>query len=82
MYIVFYNLKRLFKWIFNTTNRKWRDRTNGKNVGKVKIRIFCIDVIYGVDGMWGGGGGGVEGGGAGGSQVNIQRVLSFTHFEL
>ena len=53
MYIVFYNLKRLFKWIFNTTNRKWRDRTNGKNVGKVKIRIFCIDVIYGVDGMGG-----------------------------
>ena len=51
MYIVFYNLKRLFKWIFNTTNRKWRDRTNGKNVGKVKIRTFCIDVIYGVDGM-------------------------------
>ena len=31
---------------------------------------------------WMGWGGGVEGGGAGGSQVNIQRVLSFTHFEL
>ena len=37
MYIVSYNLKRPFKWISNITNRKWRDGTNGKNVGKIKM---------------------------------------------
>ena len=40
-YIALYNLKRLFKWISYTTNRKWRDRKNGKNVGKIKSE-FCV----------------------------------------
>ena len=33
MYIVSYNLKRIFKWTSNIINREWIDRTNGKNVG-------------------------------------------------
>ena len=57
---------RLFKWISNVTNRKWRDRTNEKNVGKIKMWILCMDVIYGE---------------SGGSQVNVQRTFSVTHFE-
>ena len=47
IYIVSYNLKRLFKWISYTANRKWRDRRNGKNAGKIKLWILCMDVIYG-----------------------------------
>ena len=66
MYILSYNLKRFSKWIFNTTNRKWRDRINFKNVGKIKIKILCMDVIYG---------------GLGGSRFNKQRTFSVTHFE-
>ena len=68
MYIVSYNLKRPFKWISNITNRKWRDRTNGKNVGKIK------NFVYGHD-LWG-----IEGG-RGGSKINVQRTFSVTHFE-
>ena len=41
---VSYNLKSLFKWISNTINRKWR---NSKNVGKIKMWILCMNVIYG-----------------------------------
>ena len=37
MYIISYNLKRLFKWISNITTKNWRDRTNGKNIGKMKM---------------------------------------------
>ena len=51
MYVVSYNLKRLFRWISYTTNRKWR--INGKNVGKIKVWILWMDVING-------GGGGVH----------------------
>ena len=47
MYIVSYNLKRLVKWVFYTTNRKWRDRRNGKNVVKINTWILCVAVIYG-----------------------------------
>ena len=47
MYIVLLNLKRIFKWISYTTNRKWRDRRNGKNIGKIKMWILFMDVIYG-----------------------------------
>ena len=46
MYIVSYNLKRLFKWISGTTNRKWRDRRNSKNAGKIKMQMSCMDAIY------------------------------------
>ena len=52
MYIVSYNLKRLFKWISDTTNRKWRDRKNGKTVGKKNMLILCLDAVYW--GRWGG----------------------------
>ena len=72
MHIVSYNLKRLFKWISDTTNRKWRDRKNGKKVGKKKKLILCLDAVY-----WGQGGGR----GVGASQVNVQRTFSVTHFE-
>ena len=47
MYIVSYNLKRLVKWVFYTTNRKWRDRRNGKNVVKINTCISCVAVMYG-----------------------------------
>ena len=80
MYIVSHNLTRLFKWISNTANRKWRDRTNGKNVGKIKMWILCMDVIYG--GRRGEGEWKREGGWRlWGSQVNIQRTFSVTYFE-
>ena len=55
MYIVSYNLKRLFKWISDTTNRKWRDRRNGKNTGKIKMQMSCMDAIYDGVVVWGGG---------------------------
>ena len=47
MYIVSCNLKRLFNWISNTINRKSRDRTNSKNVGKIKMWILFMVIIYG-----------------------------------
>ena len=47
MYIVSCNLKRPFNWISNTTNRKSRDRTNSKNVGKIKMWILFMVIIYG-----------------------------------
>ena len=72
MYIVSYNLKRLFKWISDTTNRKWRDRRNGKNAGKIKMQMSCMDAIY--DGVVGGGG---EGEGRGG----LTRKVFVTYFE-
>ena len=50
MYIVFYNLKILFKWISYTTNRKRRDRRNSKNVGKIKNLNFVFGRY-----LWGGG---------------------------
>ena len=68
MYIVSYNLKRPFKWISNITNRKWRDRTNGKNVGTIKNFVYGHDLW----GIWGG---------RGGSKINVQRTFSVTHFE-
>ena len=49
MYIVSQNLKRLFEWISNITNRKWRDRTNGKNVGKIKNFVYGHDLL-GIEG--------------------------------
>ena len=70
MYTLSYNLKRILK-------RKWRERINIKNVGKIKTKILRMDVIYG--GLGGRGGGG--GGGGGGSRVNKQRTFSVTHFE-
>ena len=72
MHIVSYNLKRLFKWISDTTNRKWRDRKNGKKVEKKKILILRLNAIYGGQGGWGRGGT---------SQVNVQRTFSVIHFE-
>ena len=57
MYIVSYNLKRLFKWISDTANRKWRDRKNGKTVGKKKMLSLCLDAVYGGQGGGRGGGG-------------------------
>ena len=47
MYIVSYNLKSFFKLISNTTNKKWRDKENIKNAGKIKMWILSMDVIYG-----------------------------------
>ena len=70
MYIVSYNLKRLFKWISDTTNRNWRDRRNGKNSGKIKMQMLCMDAIY--DRVVGG-----EGEGGGG----LTRKVSVTYFE-
>ena len=46
MYIVSHNLKIFFKWISNTASRKWRHSANSKNVGKIKMWILCMDVIY------------------------------------
>ena len=48
MYTLSNNLKRILK-------RKWRERINIKNVGKIKTKILCMDVIYG--GLGGRGGG-------------------------
>ena len=48
MYTLSYNLKRILK-------RKWRERINIKNVGKIKTKILRMDVIYG--GLGGRGGG-------------------------
>ena len=64
MYTLSYNLKRILK-------RKWRERINIKNVGKIKTKILRMDVIYG----------GLGGRGGGGSRVNKQRTFSVTHFE-
>ena len=50
MYTLSYNLKRILK-------RKWRERINIKNVGKIKTKILRMDVIYGGLGGRGGGGG-------------------------
>ena len=63
MHTLSYNLKRILK-------RKWRERINIKNVGKIKTKILRMDVIYG--GL---------GGRGGGSRVNKQRTFSVTHFE-
>ena len=39
--------KDFLNGICNTTNSKWRDWTNGKNVRKIKVWILCMDVIHG-----------------------------------
>ena len=49
MYIILHNLESLFKWISYTKNRKWRDRRNGKNIGKIKCG-FCLWMLSMVDG--------------------------------
>ena len=72
MYIVSqYNLRKLFKWISHATNRKWRDRRNGKHVGTTKMSILRMDVIHWAVGEEGRG-----------SQVNVQRNFSVTHLSI